>query len=863
VPGWQRQGDPLAETRARMEDRLTQFSIVQLRLVSFESYAKRLRGGLSNSFVRNLASMGVAQVAMRASRLATIVILSRFLGAEDYGLAAIVLTIYEMFALFTRNGISAKVVQAAAGEVEVVAQTAYHMTWIVCLSLVGVQALVAVPFAWLYGDMRLALPIAAMGLVYLATPACLIQGAFQQREGRLGRIALAGGLQVTVDNCLTATFAFLGFGMWAIILPKLLVAPIWVVCVRYGHAWRPGRGMTGGRGFVGWRGIARFSRQVVGVELMTTIQANIDNLMVGYFLGIQALGVYYFAFNAGLGMMLGLITAFGTAVFPHLCEAREDRAALTQRYRQAVRLLGSIVVPLILLQTFLAPLYVPVVFGEKWLPSVPVLMIICLSAITRPFATVCSQLLRSVGRPDIELWWQFGLTIALTAALALACQISITAVGCAVLAVHSIVLTAYFLLAPRPFLSPSIGLETGTESVVVNPSTADAIKFAIIADPESFAALREEWDALWSRAERPRVSQSFDWCMTGWRTTANPRARKLNIIVGRIDGRLVMVWPMTIRRCMVWNIGGPLGAETTEYDPLLVESGYDTAANVRAIHEFVRRDTKIAIVAIPFVEQGSPRQQALTQLTVAKTEQRNLAPFLSWGGVGPWDDYWRSRSANLRSGTKRRQRRLEQIGQVAFEFIDDGEQFDNVLAWTLRMKIDWLARKRLGNDFIHEREYREFLSMYWRKSTSSHRLVAMIMTIDGRLIASKLGTVDHTRFEGFITVYDNEFEDYSPGVLLLANCLRWCCQRGLEYDFRIGGEAYKFNWANQSREMITYEIANGAWGTLYLAFRKHHWLGRYLWNYARRSVPAEYRERIKSAISMCSIARYRKELIDV
>jgi PST family polysaccharide transporter len=402
---------------------------------------------MANPFARNLSSMGGAQLAIRLTRLLTTIILSRLLSPNDYGLAAVVLTVYELVALFTRNGISAKVVQASGAEVETVARTAHSLTWLVCGALVLIQAALALPIAWFYRDPRLALPIALMGLIYLATPLSNIQGAFMQREGRLGRIALTSAIQVMADNILTALFALCGLGMWAIILPKLLVAPIWTIGVRTGHPWRPA-----GWSLIGWRDIARFSRNVIGVELMTTVQANIDNLIVGSVLGVEALGLYYFAYNAGLGITLGLVNAFGTAVYPHLCEVRADSIALADRYRRTLRTMGGLVVPLILAQAFLAPVYVPIVFGAKWAPAIPVLMLICLSALPRPFATTCSQLLKAVGRPDIELRWQAGLTVLLIAGLLIGTRVGIVGVAAAVLAVQSVVLTAYILRAPRPFL---------------------------------------------------------------------------------------------------------------------------------------------------------------------------------------------------------------------------------------------------------------------------------------------------------------------------------------------------------------------------------------------------------------------------
>lgn len=401
--------------------------------------ARELRG---NAFARNLGSLGGAQLAIRISRLAATILLSRLLLPEQFGLAAVVLTVYELVAIFTRNGITAKVVQVPADELPAIAMTAYRMTWVVCAGLMLLQMLVAWPIAWIYNDASIAWPIAAMGVIYLATPLCSIQGALQQREGRLGRFAFANATQVITDNFLTVVLALLGFGMWAIILPKILVAPIWVMFLRTGHDWRPHAGASPSP-FHGWRDIARFSRRVLGVELLTTLQSNMDNILVGYFLGLHALGFYYFAFNGGLGITLGLINATGIAVYPHLCEVRQDRTQLLHRTAKTMKTLGLLLVPAILLQALLSPVYVPLVFGAQWREAIPALAFICLSALVRPFANVTSQLLKAIGQPGLELQWQFVTTLVLMLALLAACQFNINAVAGAVFLVQTIMLAAF------------------------------------------------------------------------------------------------------------------------------------------------------------------------------------------------------------------------------------------------------------------------------------------------------------------------------------------------------------------------------------------------------------------------------------
>ncbi len=405
-------------------------------------------GSAQRRFASNLSSMAAAQIAIRASRLITVVVLTRLLLPADFGAAAIVLTTYEFIALFTRNGIDSTVVRAGADDVEALAHSAYWLSWLVCGSLTLIQAAAAIPVAHAFGNPSLALPIALMGLIYLVTPMCNMQTAFLQREGRISIMARTSAVQVIADNLLSAILAFFGCGFWSIVLPKLIVAPIWPLMNRYAHPWRPhGRPTLAHAGT-----ILGYCRHIVGIELLSTVQANIDNVLVGYFLGVEALGLYYFAFNAGLGITLGLINSFAVAVFPHLCATRDDGSQLRLHFRQTMKLLGLIVVPLVVLQSATAPIYVPLIFGVKWQAAIPVLMLICLSALARPFASATAQLLRAVGRPDIDLRWQILNTAVLLIFLLIGSQISVVAVAWAVMLSQTSVLMVYSLRAPMPFI---------------------------------------------------------------------------------------------------------------------------------------------------------------------------------------------------------------------------------------------------------------------------------------------------------------------------------------------------------------------------------------------------------------------------
>lgn len=394
---------------------------------------------LESRFLRNLGWLGLSELFIRVSRLAATIVLARLLSKYDYGLAALVLMTNEFINVFTQNGVWDKLIQSDESDLKKLCQTAYCLNWIVCGTLFLIQCLISVPVAWFYQDNQIILPICVMATVYLIIPISLVQASLTQRENRLHVMALANGLQVSIDNILTIVLAFLGFGMWAIVLPKVLVAPIWVIVHYFNNSWRPSPQFT----LFKWQEIMRFGRSVLGIKLMNTLRNNLDYLIAGRFLGVEALGIYYFAFNAGLGISMSAINAVDSALFPHLCAARSNPTQFQVRYFSSLKTIAWIVFPLVLLQSSLAPFYVPMIFGQKWLPAIPILILICLSAIPRPFANAASRVLWALDKPDWDLRWNIFFTIIFAIALLIGINWGIMGVAAAVLIAHGIALPLY------------------------------------------------------------------------------------------------------------------------------------------------------------------------------------------------------------------------------------------------------------------------------------------------------------------------------------------------------------------------------------------------------------------------------------
>ncbi len=411
----------------------------------WQNLQDKLQQKLANKFIRNLGWLGLSEIIIRISRLVTTFVLARFLTSYDYGLAAIVMTTQELSQVFTRSGISSKLIQADAEGFEELCNDAYWLNWLIYFGLFVTQGLLAFPIAWFYQDSHLILPICTLGLIYLVNPIGKINSFLIMRENRLEIRALAHTVSICTSNFLSLILAYFGFGIWAIVIPIVCVAPLTTYIYYSSHPWRPPNKITTKR----WGEIFSFGKSIVGVELLYTLRNNLDYLLIGRLISIEELGIYYFAFNAGLGISLSVINAIKAAILPHLCSLRSDGRELKQQYIKSLKTIALIIVPMVLLQSSLAPFYVPIVFGEKWRIAIPLLMLICLSAIPRPFADAASQLLVAIGQPEWDFRWNICFTLIFIASLFVGVYWHSFGVALTVLLVHFVCLPLFTLWASR------------------------------------------------------------------------------------------------------------------------------------------------------------------------------------------------------------------------------------------------------------------------------------------------------------------------------------------------------------------------------------------------------------------------------
>lgn len=397
---------------------------------------------------QNLIAYGASEVASKASRLVVVIAVARTLDLAEIGVAAAALAAADILKSLTENGIGQKIMAAPEEDLGATCATAHQLFWLWCVGLFLIQALVGFALYLWGGNLMLLVLILLLAGEYLFMPAGLVQCALAMRAGKLKQTAAIAGTQVVGANLMSAALALIWASPLALILPRLLTAPFWLVAMRRLHPWMrdPSCGYAPIRPFV------TFGRAVLGVELVKALRLQIDKVIVGALMGAETLGLYFMAFNAGLGLANSFSTAFATVLFPHLCASANKLIAL----RQSVLMSLCLISPAVILQAVLAPAYVPILFGEGWGGVDEVVSILCLVAIPSTLWSAAAGYLRATGRAGQE----FRITMLLTIALSLNAVV-MAPFGLTALAIgYAVVATAIMVAASLPQMQRAFAAPT-------------------------------------------------------------------------------------------------------------------------------------------------------------------------------------------------------------------------------------------------------------------------------------------------------------------------------------------------------------------------------------------------------------------
>ena len=340
----------------------------------------------------------------KAAAAASTLVIAHFLSPDDFGLAATAFA-FATLVYFMPLTAMGDVLVAYPGRIELLAPTAVRLSWVIsgvgsCLMLssipLALQLYRQYPVAWL-GWLLVALAIRPVLEGLCVVPLSNLRQSFRFRS-----IALIDGILQLAATLLSAVLAAAGARSVSLVLPQIL-----------NQAGRAIGYSRSGRVKRTWR----VHRTIACLLMRGYVQSSTAQYLHGLILQVGAIIVGYGAgaFQAGLfgfSMMLVvqintmIATRLGEVMQPILGALQRDRLRQVRAFLRSQQLLGSICVPLALLQCVLAEPLFGLLFDEKWRPAIPVFQILALRELFAFAAGPSRSCLKAQGRFGVLLIYQ-------------------------------------------------------------------------------------------------------------------------------------------------------------------------------------------------------------------------------------------------------------------------------------------------------------------------------------------------------------------------------------------------------------------------------------------------------------------------
>jgi O-antigen/teichoic acid export membrane protein len=357
---------------------------------------------LSDQTATGLRWSAMSQIARQATTFLVSLVLARILGPESYGLVAMI-TIFTGFGtLFVDLGLGAGVIQRRELSVHHLGAVFWvNLSMGVFLAAVFVAG--APLLAWFYGEPELVSLTRASALNFIFGAVGTVHQALLTRGMRFETLAKIDIASTVIASGLSLVMAALGFGVWSLVSQGLIQSFFRAAAFWRFSSWRPTSPT-----FRGIRDLAAFSGNLFGFHVFNYWIRNADTLLVGRFLGSEAVGMYSRAYQLMLLPVQYLGAVAGNVMFPVLVVVQDDLPRVRTIYVRALASIHVVGAPIYAGLFSVADTFVFTVLGNPWAEMIPILRILCLCGFFQPAGHTTGWLYTATGRTDIMFRWAVG-----------------------------------------------------------------------------------------------------------------------------------------------------------------------------------------------------------------------------------------------------------------------------------------------------------------------------------------------------------------------------------------------------------------------------------------------------------------------
>lgn len=345
------------------------------------------------------------QIARFCFQLGSTVVLARYLLPEDFGVVALVLVLANFAGMLKDIGIARAVVRSS----NISRYEASNLFWIGIFCGVAIATIL-----WLLSDIiagyfarnELIVLTKVFGIFIFIQCIGVLHRALAVRHMKFRELSIIDTLSPFFGALVGIFAAILGWGYWALVWQYGVAYIFSLIGCWLVIRWKPSLP----RYNVSVVGYLKFGGSLSVFDVVNYVSRNFDNILIGRFLGADALGLYSKAYQLLALPMSQINQPICNVLIPVLSRLRDDQHRFTDFYMMGVSVAISITFPLICLCWLCSDDIIFIILGQAWMQASPVFSVLIPAVCVGALNIATTLIYQVLGRPNRQLIFTLWVT---------------------------------------------------------------------------------------------------------------------------------------------------------------------------------------------------------------------------------------------------------------------------------------------------------------------------------------------------------------------------------------------------------------------------------------------------------------------
>ena len=328
--------------------------------------------------------------------LMRIIVLARLLSPNDFGLFGIALLSLSALETFSQTGFQQALIQKK-GDIRLFLDIAWTVQVIRGFVLAGILFGIAPYVVSFFGEPTATLLLRAFGLSAIFQGLTNIGVVYFQKELEFHKQFIYMFSGTLADLGVAIPAALILRNAWALVFGLLAGNFVRMVMSYFVYPYRPHPSFNEQQ----FKELFGFGKWILGSSILIFLLTQGDDIFVGKLLGATALGFYQMAYRISNMPATEITHVISQVTFPAYSKLQDNIPKLREAYLKVLQITAFLSFPIAGLIFVLAPDFTKIFLGEKWIPMVPAMQVLCIFGVTRSFGATTGPIFQGVGKPSI------------------------------------------------------------------------------------------------------------------------------------------------------------------------------------------------------------------------------------------------------------------------------------------------------------------------------------------------------------------------------------------------------------------------------------------------------------------------------